>query len=209
MDNSFVTNSELSLYDEKKLINRTQKGESEAFNPIVMKYRQRIYNMIYQRVSDRETAEDICQEVFLKAWKALPKFKGQSALYSWIYKIAINCIIDYYRKRNRHNVMNLEEFPEYTDDIPHTKGNRTPQSQILENKEFEDIISEAVSRLPFGQRRVFHLRYDEELPIKDIASRLNRSEGTIKTHLFHAHRKLRDMLLPYLHNEHIGWLINA
>ncbi len=75
--------------------------------------------------------------------------------------------------------------------------------------EFEDIIGEAVSRLPFGQRRVFHLRYDEELPIKDIASRLNRSEGTIKTHLFHAHRKLRDMLLPYLYNEHIGWLINA
>ena len=209
MDNSFVTKSELSLHDEKKLINRTQKGESEAFNPIVSKYRQRIYNMIYQRVSDRETAEDICQEVFLKAWEALPKFKGQSALYSWIYKIAINCIIDYYRKRNRHNVMSLEEVPDYTDDILHTKDNRTPQTQHLENMEFEDIIGEAVSRLPFGQRRVFHLRYDEELPIKDIASRLNRSEGTIKTHLFHAHRKLRDMLLPYLHNEHIGWLINS
>ncbi len=87
MDNSFVTKSELSLYDEKKLINRTQKGESEAFNPIVNKYRQRIYNMIYHRVSDRETAEDICQEVFLKAWEALPKFKGQSALYSWIFDI--------------------------------------------------------------------------------------------------------------------------
>ncbi|MCY4401738.1 MAG: sigma-70 family RNA polymerase sigma factor [Candidatus Poribacteria bacterium] len=208
MDKSIVTHVELSFLDEKELIIRTQKGDSEAFNPIVSKYRQRIYNLIFHRVSDRETAEDICQEVFLKAWKALPKFRGDSALYSWIYKIAINCIIDFYRKENKQYIKSLEEIPEYSDDILYTVENRTPQTQFLENKELENIIGEAVSRLPTGQRRVFHLRYDEELPIKDIASRLNRSEGTIKTHLHHAHRKLRNMLLPYLHNEHLGWLIS-
>ncbi len=207
MHKPITTNVELSPLDEKELVLRTQRGEADAFNPIVNKYRQKIFNLIYHRVNDRETAEDICQEVFLKAWKALPNFKGQSALYSWIYKIAINCIIDFYRKENKNYVVNLEDLPEYIDYIFHDVKEHSSLSQTLEKKEFEAIIGEAVRRLPPGQRRVFHLRYDEEMKIKDIALRLNRSEGTIKTHLHHAHQKLRDMLRPYLHNEHIGWLI--
>lgn len=206
MENTITTQSELSYLDEKELIRRTQRGESEAFNPLVNKYRQKIYNLIYQRVHNRETAEDICQEVFLKAWKALPNFKGQSAFYSWLYKIAINCSTDFLRKQNKQSVMSWEELPSYTEEILQTTQKHLSLSQILEKKEFEYIVDKAVRQLPTGQRRVFYLRYAEELPIKDIASRLNRSEGTIKTHLYHAHRKLRDMLRPYLQNEPIGWL---
>ncbi|MDE0086208.1 MAG: sigma-70 family RNA polymerase sigma factor [Candidatus Poribacteria bacterium] len=206
MENTFTTQRELSLLDEKELIKRTQKGESEAFNPLVNKYRQKIYNLIYQRVHNRETAEDICQEVFLKAWKALPNFKGQSAFYSWLYKIAINCSTDFLRKQNKQSVVSWEELPSSAEEILQTTQKHLSLNQILEKKEFEYIVDEAVRQLPTGQRRVFYLRYAEELPIKDIASRLNRSEGTIKTHLHHAHRKLRDMLRPYLQNEPIGWL---
>ncbi len=206
MENVITTHLELNHLDEKELIIRTQRGESEAFNPLVNKYQQKIYNLIYQRVRNRETAEDICQEVFLKAWKALPNFKGQSAFYSWLYKIAINCSTDFLRKQNKQSVVSWEELPSNAEVVLEVTQTPPSISQILEKKEFEYIIGEAVRQLPTGQRRVFHLRYAEELPIKDIASRLNRSEGTIKTHLHHAHRKLRDMLRPYLQNEPLGWL---
>lgn len=205
MENTFTTNSELSLFEEKELILRIQKGDTEAFNPIVTKYQQKIYNLIYQRVRDRETAKDICQEVFIKAWQALPNFKGQSAFYSWLYRIAVNCSIDFIRKQNRRCVLSWEELQQNTDEIIKVTQKQSSISQILEKKEFSDILGKAVRQLPTNQRRVFYLRYGEELRIKDIASRLDKSEGTIKTHLHHAHRKIRDMLRPYLQNEPIGW----
>ena len=206
MDNVLTTHMELSLLDEKELIIRTQKGEADAFNPIVSKYRQKIYNVIYKRVNNRESAEDICQDVFLKAWKGLPNFKGQSAFYSWLYKIAINCSVDFLRKQNKQFVVSWEELSSNAEDMLQAIQKHPSLSQIVEKKEFGDILGEAVRQLPSGQRRVFHLRYGEELRIKDIALRLNRSEGTVKSHLHHAHRKLRDMLRPYLQNEPIGWL---
>ncbi len=205
MENTPTKNSELSLFEEKELIKRTQKGEADAFNPIVSKYQQKIYDLIYPRVRDRETAEDICQEVFLKAWQALPNFKGQSAFYSWLYKIAINCSIDFLRKQNKRFVLSWEELPPNLHETLEASQRQPSISQIVEKKEFRNIISKAVRQLPTGQRNVFYLRYGEELRIKDIALRLNKSEGTIKTHLHHAHRKLRDMLRPYLQNEPLRW----
>ena len=204
MENTLTRNSELCPVEEKALIIRTQKGDKDAFNPIVSKYQQKIYNLIYQRVRDRETAEDICQEVFLKAWQALPNFKGQSAFYSWLYKIAINCSIDFLRKQNKQLVLSWEELPPNSEDKLQASQKHPSISQILEKKEFRNIVDKAARQLPTGQRRVFYLRYGEELRIKDIALRLNKSEGTIKTHLHHAHRKLRDMLRPYLQNEPLG-----
>ena len=205
MENTLTTHTELSLPDEAELITRTQEGDTNAFNPIVNKYQQKIYNLIYQRVRDRETAEDICQEVFLKAWQALPNFKGQSAFYSWLYKIAINCSIDFLRKQNKRFVLSWEELPPNSDETLEASQKQPSISQILEKKEFRNIVGKAVRQLPTGQRDVFYLRYGEELRIKDIAARLNKSEGTIKTHLHHVHRKLRDMLRPYLQNEPLGW----
>ena len=205
MESILTTHTELSILDEKELIILTQKGNKDAFNPIVNKYQQKIYNLIYQRVRDHETTEDICQEVFLKAWKALPNFKGQSAFYSWLYKIAINCCIDFLRKKNKRPILSWEQLPTSSDEILQASQKQPSINQILEKKEFKNVISEAVSKLPTCQRRVFHLRYGEELRIKDIASLLNKSEGTIKTHLHHAHRKLRDMLRPYLQNKPLGW----
>ena len=202
-----TTHAELSLHDEKRLIMNTQKGETDAFNPIVSKYWQRIYNLIYQRVGNRETAEDLCQEVFLKSWQALPNFKGQSAFYSWLYKIAINCSIDFLRKRNNQFVLSWEELSQKSDEILEISQNQSSISQILEKKEFRNIVDKAVCQLPTSQRHVFYLRYGKELRIKDIALRLNKSEGTIKTHLYHAHHKLRDMLRPYLLNEPLRWYI--
>ena len=206
---TLYTASELEQIDVDELVNRFQNGDVDAFNPLVLKYEKKIYNLMYQQVRDPETAKDLCQEVFLKAFKALPNFKGGSAFYSWIYRIAINCSIDFQRQRNRSKVLTFEELPSDADDVLRMIDSHPSPEKFLEEKELGRIIRKAVLELPPGQRRVFNLRHRRELTIKEIAVLLNRSEGTIKTHLHHAHRRLQDKLLPYLRNEPLEWHANT
>ena len=184
--------------DDQELVIRAQNGDTEAFNPLVHKYQQKIYNLIYRRVRDRETAKDLCQEVFLKAWQALPNFKEQSVFYTWLYQIAVNCSIDFLRKRDREIVFACEELPQNADDCLPMLHRQPSPCQILEREELGRMIRTAVHRLPSGQCHAFRLRYLEDLPIKEIASRLGKSENTIKTYLHHARQRLRNMLRPYL-----------
>lgn len=202
---TFYTDSELEQIDEGELVNQFQNGDTEAFNPLMLKYQKKIYNLMYQRVRDQETAKDLCQEVFLKAFNALPNFKGGSAFYSWIYRIAINCSIDFQRQRNRDKVLTFEELPFEADEVLRMAGSHPSPEKLLDEKELGIIIRKAVKKLPPGQRRVFNLRHRRELAIKEIAALLNRSEGTVKAHLHHAHRQLQGMLLPYLRNEPLEW----
>ena len=202
---TFYTESELEQIDEDALVSRFQNGDTEAFNPLVLKYQKKIYNLIYQRVRDQETAKDLCQEVFLKAFNALPNFKGGSAFYSWIYRIAINCSIDFQRQRSRDRVLTFEELPVEADEVLKMTDSHPSPERFLDEKELGLIIRKAVQKLPPGQRRVFNLRHRRELAIKEIAALLNRSEGTIKAHLHHAHRQLQGMLLPYLRNKPLEW----
>ena len=205
MRNTLTLHAELNHFDEQELIARAQNGDTEAFNPLVYKYQQKIYNLIYRKVGDRETAEDLCQEVFLKAWQALPNFKEQSVFYTWLYQIAFNCSIDYIRKRNRQRVLRFEELPQNADDaLPMLQTQPSP-CQILEKEELGHVIRKAMCKLPSGQRSVLYLRYWEDLPIKEISLRLGKSEGTVKTYLYHARQKLRSLLLPYLQNEPLAW----
>ena len=163
------TASELEHIDEDALVNRFKDGDIEAFNPLVLKYEKKIYNLMYQRVRDRETAKDLCQEVFLKAFKALPDFKGGSAFYSWIYRIAINCSIDFQRQSNRSKFITFEELPPDADDVLTMMDSHPSPEKLLEEKELGHIIRKAVRKLPPGQRRVFNLRHRRELAIKEIA----------------------------------------
>ena len=202
---TFYTDTELEQIDEDALVNQFQSGNTEAFNPLVLKYQKKIYNLMYQRVRDQETAKDLCQEVFLKAFNALPNFKGGSAFYSWIYRIAINCSIDFQRQRNREKVLTFEELPLDADEVLRMTDAEPSPERLLDEKELGRIIRKAVRKLPPGQRRVFNLRHRRELAIKEIAALLNRSEGTVKAHLHHAHRQLQGMLLPYLQNEPLEW----
>ena len=201
MSNASTTHTELNHFDDQELVRLVQNGNTEAFNPLVRKYRQKIYNLIYQRVGDRETTKDLCQEVFLKAWQALPRFKKQSAFYTWLHQIAVNCSIDFMRKRNKQVHFACEELPQNGDDVLPMLQLQPSPCQILEKEELGHIIRKAVHQLPSGQRRAFRLRYFHELPIKKIASRLDKSEGTIKTSLHHACQRLRNILGPYLKNE--------
>lgn len=186
---------ELNHLDDGELIARTQNGDTEAFTPIVHRYREKIYDLLYEWVRHHETAEDLCQEVFLKAWETLPKFKGGSVIYSWLHQIAVNCRKDFIRKQNRQIAFAWGTLP---DEVLQMTQTQSCPGEILETEELRRMISECVRQLPACQRYVFYMYYRDGLLIREIALRLNKSEGTIKAHLRHARQKLQQKLRPYL-----------
>ena len=195
--------------DEKELVERFQNGEQEVFNELVNRYHGKIYNLVYKYVSNSETAKDLSQEIFIKAYRALPNFKRQSAFYSWLYRIAVNLCIDFIRQQKRGQTLSFEDLPAGGSDEPTLNDvNPLPPDQI-ETKELGQIIGQAVQQLPPKQQHVFNLRYHDGLQLKEIAAQLDRSEGTIKAHLHHAHKRLQTLLIPYLKNEKLEWALNS
>ena len=195
--------------DDKVLVERFQNGETEVFNELVTRYQGKIYNLVYKYVPNSETAKDLSQEIFIKAFRALPHFKRQSAFYSWLYRIAVNLCIDFIRQQKRGQPLSFEDLPAGgNDEVALNDVSPLPPDQI-ETQELGQIIGQAVQQLPPKQQHVFNLRYHDGLQLKEIAAQLDRSEGTIKAHLHHAHKRLRTLLIPYLKNEKLEWALNS
>ena len=199
-----LSNDELEVIDEHELVTRFQNGDIAAFNTLVLKYQNRIAKLIYRHVNDAESTKDLCQEVFLKAYKALPKFKHKSAFYSWLYRIATNCCIDFLRRQNRRKTVAFEELMGSPEEMLLISKHPSP-SHFVEMEELGEVIGKAVNQLSPKQQHVFRLRYEQKLQIKEIAVFINRSEGTVKAHLHQAHRRLRELLRPYLENRPLEW----
>ena len=178
------------------LIARFQAGETGVFDLLYRRHRDRIHGVIISVLSNPEDVLDITQEVFLKAYQRLDTFKQASQFYSWLYRIAVNQCIDYMRRQAKHRVLSDEPFCEET-----FYTNPVSPTAALERDEFHRQLDAALSALTPCQRRVFILRYKEELSLKAIAHRLGRSIGTAKAHLFHARRTLRHQLLSYFQCE--------
>ena len=175
-----------------QLIERFQEGDARVFDMLYLRYQDRIYGVVRCVISNPDDALDISQDVFLKAYQGLQHFKKASQFYSWLYRIAINCCIDHMRRQSKHGVLSDKPVSDevyYHQPVHPAKG--------LENEEFWRFLHATLPALTPCQRTVFLLRYKEELALKDIACRLGRSIGTIKAHLFHAHRTLRRELLSY------------
>ena len=143
---------------------------------------------ITRRVKDVETAKDLCQEVWFKAYRGINTFRCESSFYAWVYRIAENVIIDHFRKQPH------ETEPLHMIDEGRITATAACPSVYIERAELRSQLRDAIADLPPMRRRVFCLYYHHELPIKAIATRLNRCEGTIKTHLRNARLQLRDLL---------------
>ncbi len=188
--------------DEIALITRTKQGDTDAFNPLVQKYQSQIYTFIRKQVKEVETAKDLMQETWLKAFRAIDTFRGDSAFSSWLYRIAKNVCIDYFRKQQK--AYNIE--PLHTVDERRFIETYPDPCRDLERQELRAYLRTAIQRLTRTRKQVFLLYYAQDLSIKQIATRLNRSEGTIKSHLRNARLQLQEYLTPYLKNQHIPWL---
>ena len=184
-------------FDETHFIHRTQLGDTEAFNPLVVRYHHHVYNHILGNVKNTEIAKDLAQETWLKAYRGITTFRCDSTFTSWLYRIAENVCIDYFRKQ-KHDTKPLHLIDEsYITDTYPSPG------RDLQRKELRAHLSDAITHLTPTRKHVFLFYYIQELSIKAIAGRLNRSEGTIKSHLRNARLQLQEQLTPYLDNENI------
>ena len=185
-----------SPFSDAAIVGRVRSGDSEAFGVLVGKYQSRLSRHIERRVKDVETAKDLSQEVWLKAYRGINTFRCDSSFSSWLFRIAENHVIDYFRKQK--HAPSLEPLHEISEH--HITQTAACPSRDLERAELRRHLRDAIAELPPMRRRVFLLYYHHELPIKAIAKRLCRSEGTIKTHLRNARRQLRDHMTANTEN---------
>jgi len=176
--------------DDVELIRAAQAGSREAFHRLVDRHHEALFRLVVVRTRSRMDAEDIVQEVFLKAYAKLGRLKKGAAFRSWLYQIALNKVRDHYRRRKVRAIFgSLEDLPEY--DLP--EAARTPAGGYAQvaRKAFWTEFYQMLDCLAKMEREVFLLRFYDELSINEISRTLGRGESTIKTHLYRALRKVR------------------
>ncbi len=177
----------------RDLIVKAQAGDTESFHEIVTKYDTRIMTLTLQIAQNKEDAEDIYQETFIKVYKNLSKFRFESDIYTWIYRIAVNTAYNYNRKHSKIKVIEPKEDDGY--DLLDWVFD--PQSNEENRGDLIMAINQSLLKLSHQQRIVFILKHLQQLKIKDIANILDLSEGTVKKYLFRAMEKLRVSLKEY------------
>jgi len=176
--------------DEKELIRRSQAGDGEAFGVLVERYKGKVFSLAYGFTRDRVAADDLAQEVFIKAYVSQSKFQAKSEFGTWLYRVAVNHIKDYLRKNKRR----MKEIPlEKAGDRALASSDLGPEEQRLREVERE-IVQAALARLPEKYRVILTLRDIDGLSYEDISGILKLSPGTVDSRLHRARRKLREKL---------------
>lgn len=181
---------------DREIVREVLNGNPDLFEVLVARYEKPIFNYVYGMVRHRQDAEDLTQEAFVKAFFALRTYKESFEFSTWMYRIARNVCLDYFRRQKIRSFFSLntpvgeEEEDEMGDFLP---SGEDPEEGILEG-ELLERVSEAVGKLPWKFREVIVLRYVEELPYEDIAQILGVPVGTVKTYLHRAKLKLKEML---------------
>jgi len=187
--------------DERALIQRCIAGDAAAFEPLVEKYRQRVWRLAYQVLHDREEAWDVAQEAFIKAYQALPTFRGQSAFYTWLYRIVMNVAADRGRSRGAQGrAFGTERVPEedWERVLPdQNPGDESPDAAAARTEDRAKIMK-ALDTLSEDHRRIIMLSDLEGLSYREIAETLDIPMGTVMSRLHNARKRLRDALGPLL-----------
>ena len=174
------------MMEEKDLICRAARGDAEAFRQLVEAYQTPAYRLA-ARMCGPDSAEDVTQEAFLAAWRALPEFRGDCRFSTWLYRLVSNAAIDCLRREKKHRDTGD------VDDLELSDGGPSPQEQA-ERSDTRDAVRRALDRLSPEHRQVLLLRFMQELDYGEIARALNVSEGTVKSRINRAKSKLREVL---------------
>ena len=170
--------------DDQELLQNAIQGDRRAFNEIVNKYKQRIYFTAMKMVRNKDDAYDITQDVFIKAYRNMGNFKGDSNLFTWLYRITVNTSLNY-KSRDKFRGMTSVQDMETTPESPDRPDNDFVESRLM------DRLDKAVARLPNQQKSVFVMRYYNQMTHSEIARIMNRSEGAVKANYFQALKKIR------------------
>jgi RNA polymerase sigma-70 factor (ECF subfamily) len=164
--------------------------DDETFRKAVLEYRERIFLVILRFIRNREDAKDLTQEAFVKAYRSRAQFRGESGIYTWIYRIAVNLALNHKSRSKVSSLMSIEDNTELT-------SGGSPADGLLAT-ELGGQIDTAIKGLPARQRMVFNMRYYEEQPHAEIAKTLGITEGAVKANYHQAIKKLRASLSQYI-----------
>ncbi|MFQ6102890.1 MAG: RNA polymerase sigma factor [Candidatus Glassbacteria bacterium] len=177
----------MSLKDDGSLVALCKSGDREAFGELVRRYQRPVYYLALRLIGDSDEANDLAQEVFLRAYRGIENFRGSSTFKTWLYTIANNLIKNHYRSARRRMTVSIEgrEIPVNADEM-----------ENLLSKEMSEILRGAIAELPYKQRMALTLRIYDGLTHREIADVLGCSEGTVKVNFHHAINSLRKRMVP-------------
>ncbi|MBT3059390.1 MAG: RNA polymerase sigma factor RpoE [Candidatus Thiodiazotropha sp.] len=186
---------------DQELVARVQQGDKKAFDLLVLKYQQKITNLISRYIRDPHEVLDVTQEAFIKAYRAIPKFRGDSAFYTWLYRIAINTAKNYLVAQGRRPPSDdvEAEVAEQMDVGTRLKETGTPENHVLTD-EISMTVQKAIDDLPEDLRTAIVLRELEGMSYEEIANAMSCPVGTVRSRIFRAReaidKKLRPLLKP-------------
>ena len=185
--------------NDQLLVERVQQGDKKAFDILVLKYQHKIVNLVMRYVRDQAEALDITQEAFIKAYRALPKFRGDSAFYTWLYRIAINTAKNFLVAAKRRPLdydLDLQD-PEQYDMQARLKETDTPEGLLL-TEEIRQTVMDAIDALPEDLRTAILLREIEGMSYEEIAETMDCPVGTVRSRIFRAREAVDKRLRPIL-----------
>lgn len=186
--------------EDLALVNRTRAGEASAYDDLIHRYQERIYATVYHMTSNHEDANDLTQETFIKAYRALHTFKGDSSFYTWIYRIAVNKTINFLKTRKNRVHMSLNDLDfnaENDPDLVALVSENTPRRD-LNLSELQEKLNEAMQKLSEVHRLVVTLHDVQGLSHDEIAGIVGCNVGTVRSRLFYARQQLQGTLADYL-----------
>lgn len=181
------------LISEEELILRAQRGDVKAFDHLMTQVQGRIYGLLYNMTSSKEDAEDLLQEVFIKAYRVLPKFRGQSSFYTWVYRIAVNRAINFVKRRRKRQGLSLDDLDlsiERDPALVELASTESPE-RMIRLKELQENLNNALQTLSEKHRAVVIMHDIQGMPHHEIAEVLGCSSGTVRSRLFYARRELQ------------------
>ena len=191
-----------TVVTDQQLVAKVQKGDSRAFDLLVLKYQHKIFALISRYVRDRDEVQDVAQEAFIKAYRALPNFRGESAFYTWLYRIAINTAKNYLVSRSRRppgSDVELEDA-EYFETGGGLREIENPENALF-GAELKAVVDGAIGALPEDLRTAITLREFDGLSYEEIAEIMACPVGTVRSRIFRAREAIDALVVQHMHGE--------
>ena len=188
--------------EDQELVRRTQSGDASAFDHLVIKYTPRLYGLVYNMTSNHEDTNDLLQDIFSKAYKAIRGFRGKSSFYTWIHSIAVNMTLNFLKKRGRRFQLSLDDVDASIQNDREFLEATATSSPVREAdlSELQRRLNEAMMKLSDEHRAVVTMFHVQGMPHAEISKILRVSEGTVRSRLFYANRQLQNYLDEFRKN---------